>query len=416
MRLALLLALLCIAGAARAGAEPALPDDGAGGALVRHLAESPRLFEDPWGLRSDLERLGVDLRLFHQQFLGWVPRGGAGSGRRTGHSGSYDLLVQADAEELLGWTGLSVLLQVKGQYDRSVNDRVGALSDPVDDADFDEPIYVDQLWAQQRFFGDLAALRLGLLEQQVVYDRNAYANSEDRQFMSQFLDNNGLVPLPDGLSAALLLRPREGLELAAGVADSDNRPQRVGFRGAFDNLDGATAYLELTVSVRPDSPRGRLPGHYRFGLFRDGRKLTRFGTTRSDRGHLGGYLSFDQLLLRESAESEQGLGAFVRFGGADEDVSRTAWFWSLGMQYRGLPPGRDSDVLAVGCYQAIASDRFRRTVAPGADRETGVEIYYSAELLPWLAVTPDLQYVVDPGAMAGARDAVVALLRFRVTF
>ena len=37
-------------------------------------------------------------------------------------------------------------------------------------------------------------------------------------------------------------------------------------------------------------------------------------------------------------------------------------------------------------------------------------------LLPWLKVTPDLQYVFDPGGVDGTRDAVVCVLRFRVTW
>jgi len=45
-----------------------------------------------------------------------------------------------------------VLLHAKGQYDRSVNDDVGALREPIDDADFDDPLYLDQLWLEQALF------------------------------------------------------------------------------------------------------------------------------------------------------------------------------------------------------------------------------------------------------------------------
>jgi carbohydrate-selective porin OprB len=48
--------------------------------------------------------------------------------------------------------------------------------------------------------------------------------------------------------------------------------------------------------------------------------------------------------------------------------------------------------------------------------ETGVELYYLIQALGWLAITPDLQYIVDPGANGVADDAVVALLRLRFTF
>jgi len=74
------------------------------------------------------------------------------------------------------------------------------------------------------------------------------------------------------------------------------------------------------------------------------------------------------------------------------------------------------DVLGVAAYQAIAGDRYRDHVDSDFTGEAGLEVYYRCQVLPWLAVTPDLQYLVDPGGARGTEDAVVALLRFRVTF
>ena len=172
----------------------------------------------------------------------------------------------------------------------------------------------------------------------------------------------------------------------------------------------------------PATPRS-LPGTYRMGVFVDGADKTVFGRTdpatglpESERGHVGAYLSFDQVAYRETGNDDQGLGLFARFGYADEDVNPISWFWSVGLRYRGLLPGRPDDVLGLGSYQAIRSSRFRDTVAPDFDRETGIELYYRFDPLPWLAVTPDLQYIVNPGASDAASDAVVVLLRLRVTF
>jgi len=55
-------------------------------------------------------------------------------------------------------------------------------------------------------------LRAGFLEFQTVFDRNAYANREDVQFMNAALDNDVLVPLPNALGGALILRPWPFLE------------------------------------------------------------------------------------------------------------------------------------------------------------------------------------------------------------
>ncbi len=384
------------------------------GGTLRHLRQSPQLLDDPAGLRSRLERLGVTLQLFTNHFGVWKAAGGGASrDDERGHSASYDLFAHLDLEELASLRDLTLLLQAKGQYDSNLNGEVGALSDPVDDADFDEAIYLAQLWAQQGFLGGRVRLRAGLLEQQTVFDRNAYANSEDRQFMASFLDNNGIVPLPSALGVVLLGEPTDWLELAAGVADADNVPRRSGFESAFDDFESLTGHLEAAVKLRLP---GKRPGTYRVGIFRDGRERPVFGRSRRRRGHWGVYLSLDQLVLRETGDAAQGLGLFARFGSADPDVNRFAWFGSLGLSYTGPIPGRGEDVLGMGAWQAVSSGRFRDRVAPDADRETGLELYYAIALLPWLVVTPALQVIAHPGGFEDADDAVLAALRVRVAF
>lgn len=391
-----------------------------------HWLASPRLLGNPGGVRTSLDELGITLQLFYNQYLAWKPSGGgANPDFAFGHSGSYDFFGLVDLEELTGWPGLDFLMHVKGQYDRNLNTDVGALSNPIDDADFDEAIYVDELWFQQAFFHDRLRLRAGFLEQQTVFDRNAYANSEDWQFLTTFLDNNPVVPLPNGLGAALIAAPLPWLELAIGAADADNVPRTAGFDTAFDGLDSVSGFLEILFKIELPGESGALPGAYRLGVFVDGRNQSVFaseapgsGPPRTERGTLGAYLSFDQLAYREKKEGREGLGLFARFGGADSAVNRIAWFWSLGFQYEGLLPRRDADVLGFGVYQAIGSESYRDAVDPSFDRETGFELYYRVAALPWLpwlALTPDIQYIIDPGA-AGSKDAFVGALRFRVTF
>ena len=240
--------------------------------------------------------------------------------------------------------------------------------------------------------------------------------------MNSFFDNNPLVPLPDALSVALIAAPVRGFELAAGVADADNTPRHAGFDTAFDGADSLNAYLEARLETpwaRCEPPR---PGALRLGVFRDGRRRAVFGRVdgegepETSRGHWGGWLSFDQAITREDARSEQGLSVFARAGYADPAVNPIEWFWQVGGQYQGLFPSRDGDVLGLAVYHAIAGDRYQREVDSDYRGEAAVELYYRWRVWPWLAVTPDLQYIANPGGVEGTRDAVVGLLRFRVTF
>jgi porin len=379
------------------------------------LLYSNRLIGDPAGARSRLDRLGIELQLFYNQYLSGKPEGGGANPDAVfGHSGSYDFLTRVDLEALVGWPGADVLLHVKGQYDRNLDADVGALSDPIDDADFDAGIYVDELWIQQALFADRLRLRLGFSEQQTVFDRNAYANAEDRQFLSSFLDNNAVVPLPNGLAAMLLVVPVPWLEVALGAVDADNRPRRAGFDTAFDSIDSISGFFE--VKIRSPWERRGLPGNYRLGVFVDGRELANFRSGRRQRGHVGAYLSVDQLAWRERADGHEGLGLFARAGYADPTVNRVAWFWSVGFEYVGAIPGRNRDVLGVGSYQAIGSASYRDRIDRRFERETGIECYYALRALGWLVITPDFQYIVDPGATGAAGNAFVGTLRFRLSF
>ena len=68
----------------------------------------------------------------------------------------------------------------------------------------------------------------------------------------------------------------------------------------------------------------------------------------------------------------------------------------MGGQYKGLVPTRDNDVLAFGVAQGILSQRLRLTgVEP--HRETALELYHNIQLLPWLTLTPDFQWILCPG-------------------
>jgi porin len=399
------------------GVTPAFADDAAPAGA--HDWRAP--FDAFVAGRKSLERLGIDFDLYYNQLLSWKMTGGVKPGSNTGSSASYDFLTRVDLEELAGMRGLDLLLHVKGMYDSNVNDDVGALYQPLDDADFDQDIYVSQLWLRQGLFDDRIQIVAGFAEQQVFYDRNAYANSEDRQFMNAALDNNPLVPLPNGMTAILILAPHPDFELAIGVVDADNEPRNAGFDTAFDGPRSLTALAEATLHLALGA-QNELPGAIRVGVFRDGRRLTRFGDTNAfgdpqqTRGHLGVWVSADQALIRPVPGSRPGLGVFGRFGWADPDVNRVEWFWSLGGEIEGALPFRERDALGVAFYRADGSPKYRDEVDPDFDDETGVEIYYRVDVTSWLAVTPDLQVVIDPGATGRGQDAVLGTLRLRVSF
>ncbi len=48
------------------------------------------------------------------------------------------------------------------------------------------------------------------------------------------------------------------------------------------------------------------------------------------------------------------------------------------------------------------------------DYKTNLELSYRAQLTDWLAVQPDIQYIINPGAVSGLRDALALGIRLEI--
>ena len=365
------------------------------------------LTRDWGGLRSHLEEKGVRVSLYYNHLHGF-------EGQAFGHSGSGDLLSQFDFEQMGLIRGGQALLHVKSNWGANINLRVGALGDPLDDADGDHPLYIDQLWYQHGVLGRRLELRIGYLDQQTILDRNEFANREDKQFMSTFLDNNNaIIPLAVGPGAAVFVNARSWLSFVVTASDASARPRRFGFgtvsKGEF------LAYFETDLKSRLSSARGPLVGNYRVGFFLDPRDASVVDGLSAGLRNRGFYISADQMLWTADSRGERGLGAFLRYGHRPSEMNRIERFWSSGVEYAGALPSRPRDVLGFARYTAIGSRVYRNRVEPDFDRETAYEAYYSLQVAPAITLTPAFQYIRQPGGLKSRERTFVAAIRLRLT-
>ena len=386
--------------------------------------EWSRMTGDWGGARTKMEDAGVKLNLYYNHFYGILLNGGQDLNNAQRNSGTWDLHIFLDFEKMGLIPGGELFVWPKGHFSRNINTKVGALSDPFDDADGDKVVYIDVLQYQQTLLDKKLRLRLGYLDQQMAFDHNAYANSEDKQFFNTYLDNNNaIIPLKIGLGAVAFYDPTDWLGFTIGASDGDARVYRTGLDTTFHDGADFFGFFQTDFRIKLPSKNGDLPGNYRFGVLYDpGRKTVFLDTledtlaTWTETGDVGYYVSFDQMVYRENPNDKQGLGAFFRWGTRDGDVNRISYFWSTGCQYEGLIPDRDKDVLGFGMYQVNSSHRYREEMNDQFVRETGYELYYQIQLTPWLTFTPDLQYIVTPGGLTTNTDAFVMGFRARVIF
>ena len=95
-------------------------------------------------------------------------------------------------------------------------------------------------------------------------------------------------------------------------------------------------------------------------------------------------------------------------------------YLSAQLRYKGLFPARPDDVIAGGFEYAKFSDAASEaSEAMGGSYLTGekvAEVTYRFRVTPYLAIQPDLQYVMDPAGVTTVRDELVIGVRTSIKF
>jgi porin len=386
-----------------------------------------------FGLMDNLTEKGIEVATSVTQIYQQDTRGGLSTHRRAGrYSGSYDVELQVDFEKLFGIAGGRLYMLTEGKWSKSggINDpAVGSFFNVNGDSAPRRAIDVTELWYEQTFADQELRLRFGKIDLTcgfehrncpVSFDCSSYANDERTQFLNGALINNPTIPFPqNGLGAAVHYGPDEFWYASAAVADAQADLRETGFRTAFGGEDYFFYIAETGITPLLDSTNGALAGAYRIGLWYDPRPKASTDLADADKSYrddLGFYTTCDQMIAKENDEpgDSQGLGIFFRYGNTDSKRNDITNFWSTGFQYQGLFEGRDNDVFGFGFAHGTFSDKASTTYTE--DYESAFEIYYNAQLMKWLTISPDLQYIINPGGNKDIPNATVVGVRVQMTF
>jgi len=372
-----------------------------------------------WGLSGQLEDNGIEVSFGLTKIYQRSVKGGLSTNNRKGeYAGSYDLEIIFDTSKLFGFDGSFFIHGEGGWTDAegidgtSVGTFFGVNADAIGNRSLDivEAFYETSLT-------DKLSLYAGKIDFTGFFDTSAFANDESTQFLNGSLVNNAAIPFPDySLGVIANYNISDNWYIMGGVADAQADGRETGFNTAFHGEDYFFYTFETGITPKLDSANGPLAGTYRAGLWYDPQDKTHLSSGKNVRDDTGFYLSFDQMLSKENTApgDSQGLGVFGRYGWADSKVNEVTNFWSVGLQYQGLFEGRDDDVLGVGFAHGTFSDK-ASSVYP-EDYESILEVYYNAQVTPWLSLSPSIQYIANPGGAKDITDAVVLGLRVQMEF
>jgi porin len=391
-------------------------------------------FSGDWGGRRTrwLEQ-GVEVDVGSKvDILRNVAGGMSTGGKPMAH---FEFGINADLDKALGWSGSSALLNVVYDGGGRLNaDRVGSQMG-VSNIEVPTSTYrLFQAWFQQEFFEGQGALLAGLypidsefqvIESAAVLLQPQYGvTAELAETRGPSIFDNTAV----GLRARLLSKDRAAYVLLAvmdGMPGDPDNPR--GTHVKFDHGDGTMSIAEVgykpaALAVAGKDPAERFEkyaaGAWRYSERVDDMEDVADGQTPAKRLSWGWYLLAERTLLKTQ---RRGIWAgFVRLSGTDGDSTAVRHAINVGLRGRGLLPGREDDVCAVGYSRATLSEKYRDTQQmAGVDTtayEASWEITYRYLVNRWLAVQPDFQRIAHPGGDLSRSAAVIVGARVEVTF
>jgi hypothetical protein len=241
-------------------------------------------------------------------------------------------------------------------------------------------VNVREAWLRTELFSQKLAISAGRLDLTNYFDRNAVANDETSQFISDALVNNPTLGLAvNGAGLVGVYDPKKGFAFKAGLQQSSNE--------ATNLSQSLYSLAEVDYVARP---RGLSEGNYRVWFRNDNST----GTNKSAVG-----ASVDQKLTNF-------VGLFGRYGTA-EALDGRDHFYSAGFQIQNGFVFNPLD------YWGVA---YAQTSLQRGDHETIAEGYYNIKISEKFRLSLHLQHVFESPAGASSVGFLVPAVRLQAKF
>jgi porin len=310
-----------------------------------------------------------------------------------------------------------------------------------------------ELWYDQQFLNDKFDIKIG---QQSI--DNEFMGSTYSGLFVNTMAGWPLIPSVDlygggpayplsSLGVRLQTEITDTVTILAGVFDDNpgggrffDDAQQLDGGGTLFNLNtGALWIAEVQYATKLFGQPGvyKLGGWYDSAGFPDqfydtaGNSLAATNTTgnpRLDRGNYSIYGVVDQTIWQSATDTSRKLNVFGRIMGAPDDRNLVSFSLNGGVNLAAPLPGRDGDSAGIdfglGKVSPRAADLDQATGLQRRTTEELIELTYQAQVMPWLVMQPDVQYIFNPAGGVlqpndpshNLRDEWVAGARAIVTF
>jgi porin len=409
------------------------------GALVATTRAVPGLWAQATVADSEIRPLSATFTYTGE--LGGNAAGGVQSGTIVLGVGGAQVTLQL--QRLIGWwRGGSVFVFVLGVHGGAPSDLVGDVQG-VSNLQAPHRVWLEEVWLQQNLFGSRLSWLLGRYDLNTEFDRlqsaGLFINSSfgiGPEFALSGAAGPSIFP-NTSLGTRVAFKPSANSVWRTAVLDAPDNGSGGGIP-EFASDGGALLVSEVVLLSRPGTlgdPRYRrfhigrgaarpytgkiaLGAWYYTGRFPDLTETLPSGKPVPHRGSVGAYLIGDQTLWSAKPGRPGVVSGFLQLGLGDGRVNQVGSYLGGGLTVTAPFSGRTQDQLGLALASAVDGSHYDRAQASAgtpAASETTVELTYLVQLSSWLAIQPDLQYVVHPGGTEATRNALVPGLRVAVS-
>jgi porin len=404
-----------------------------------HKHEFIRVVPDVVGFRNRLASKGITFSGQYAAELWGNPTGGESTG--SVDTGLMSLQGNVDFQKLVGWQGGSVSARWYWLSGEDISAKHVANIFTISSIAGFNTIRSNELWFQQNFLSDRISVRVGQLGADSEFDLSTYSAAflnaafSWSPFLYTNIPNGGPGSPMGAPGARLALTPLNWLTYQGAVFQGNVFAQDVnqhGFRWDLSPSNGYFSIHELIFRTNQDAKTNGLPGEFKIGGWFD--TAPDANDSSSQPWNYGFYVVGDQMLYRAplplpspkvdsngkqipaTPSTDKGLGIFTHVGLAPRNSGLINFYIDGGLNYKGLLPTRDNDVLGVAiAYGHLRGNTQDNAVRSNPGYEIVVEATYQIEFASWLSLQPDLQYVIHPSG-TNIANALVLGARTTVSF
>jgi len=343
-------------------------------------------------------------------------RGGLKTG--TAYDGSLDLALTLDTRGAGLWDNGAFFLSAFEHHDNGklTADYAGDLQ-TVSNLEAPRGFRVYELWYEHRFFNDRLSALAGL------HDFNADFNVTEN---GQLFLNSSFGIAPDlsanarpsiypmaSFGTRLIWKLTDQFTLLSGVYDGnpgDPDTERHFSKINFSSSNGTLIANEIQWQAF-EKTIIKAGQWINTGVFTDLIDTDSEDTPLNRRNNYGYYLVMDHQLWSDGVQKD--IAGFVQAGWAPDHLNEVDYYTGAGLVFSGFVPGRNSDSFGIAAGRASISDALR-SVSARDHAETSLELTYQARISERLSLQPDLQYIINPGAEPGRKNALIAGMRFNI--